>query len=72
MYQNISAKHIVMAYLRGLISLYVLIRTIYILQVWNLGPSKVETVVIEFEIPHQLNGPNGERIFMQVFEPQVS
>jgi hypothetical protein len=48
------------------------VRTFYILQVWNLGPSKVETVMIEFEIPHQLNGPNGERIFMQVFEPEVS
>jgi hypothetical protein len=46
--------------------------TFYILQVWNLGPSKVETVMIEFEIPHQLSGPNGEQVFMQVFEPQVS
>ncbi|PNF29696.1 hypothetical protein B7P43_G13069, partial [Cryptotermes secundus] len=39
-------------------------------EVWNLGPSKVETVMIEFEIPHQLKGPNGERIFMQVFQPE--
>jgi hypothetical protein len=61
-----------MTYLKGLISPYVLIQTIYISQVWNLGPSKVEMVVIEFGIPHQLNGPDGERIFMQVFEPQVS
>jgi hypothetical protein len=28
--------------------------------------------MIEIEIPHQLEGPNGEQIFMQVFEPQVS
>ncbi|KDR08411.1 Integrin alpha-PS3 [Zootermopsis nevadensis] len=41
-------------------------------EVWNLGPSNVETVTIEFEIPHQLDGPNGETIFMQVFEPQLS
>jgi hypothetical protein len=43
-----------------------------VFQVWNLGPSKVETAMIEIEIPHQLEGPNGEQIFMQVFEPQVS
>jgi hypothetical protein len=42
-----------------------------VLQVWNLGPSKVETAMIEIEIPHQLEGPNGAQIFMQVFEPQV-
>jgi hypothetical protein len=28
--------------------------------------------MIDIEIPHQLKGPNGEQIFMQVFEPQVS
>jgi hypothetical protein len=44
----------------------------YVLQAWNLGPSKVETAMIDIEIPHQLKGPNGEQIFMQVFEPQVS
>ena len=44
----------------------------YVLQAWNLGPSKVETAMINIEIPHQLKGPNGEQIFMQVFEPQVS
>jgi hypothetical protein len=62
----------VMIYLECIIWPYILICNFYVLQVWNLGPSKVETVMIEFEIPHQLNGPNGERIFMQVFEPQVS
>ena len=43
-----------------------------VLQAWNLGPSKVETVMISIEIPHHLKGPKGEQIFMQVFEPQVS
>jgi len=41
-------------------------------EAWNLGPSKVETAMIDIEIPHQLKGPNGEQIFMQVFEPQLS
>jgi hypothetical protein len=45
---------------------------LHVLQAWNLGPSKVETATIYIEIPHQLKGPNGEKIFMQVFEPQVS
>jgi hypothetical protein len=44
----------------------------HILQAWNLGPSKVETAMIDIEIPHQVKGPNGKQIFMQVFEPQVS
>jgi len=55
----------------ALICVCVLINRVSVLQVWNLGPSKVERVMIELEIPHQLDGPNGQKIFMHVYKPQV-
>jgi len=41
-------------------------------QVWNLGPSTVETAEIEFQIPHQYVLPPVQEIFMRILEPQVS
>jgi hypothetical protein len=41
-------------------------------QVWNLGPSTVETAEIEFQIPHQYVLPPLQEIFMRVLEHQVS
>ncbi|XP_023711534.1 integrin alpha-9 isoform X2 [Cryptotermes secundus] len=40
-------------------------------QVWNSGPSTVETAEIEFQIPHQYVLPPTQEIFMRVLEPQL-